>query len=151
MSKPHYRRCWECGAINLHSDNVTPEVCCKRCGSRDTRLMKNEPPLWTGTIGEKRGLYVPDEVAKCPECKSSLIAECIEHEAETGRPVATGIELDCIQFLSDSMYGSAHSYRQSDWQPVRDAVVKWCDARQDYPPRRITKSTLRDVLRDEQK
>jgi rRNA maturation endonuclease Nob1 len=41
----HYRRCWECGAINLHSDNVAPEVCCKECGSQDTRRMKNESLL----------------------------------------------------------------------------------------------------------
>lgn len=137
MAKEHYRRCWDCGAINLHSDNIAPEVCCKRCRSQDTRLMKNEPPLWIGlgSIREGRGLYVPESVARCPECASGLIAECCEHEIATGRPVATGIELTCQVFLGDRDNDTGHSFSQDKWQPVRDAVVKWCDARVDFQGR----------------
>lgn len=137
MSNPHYRRCWSCGAINLHSDNIAPEVCCKRCRSQDTRLMKNEPPLWAGTKGGQKGLYVPDNIGKCPECSMSLIATCYEWQADNGRPVATGIELTCISHISEEGRDKRECHRneQSMWQPVRDAVVKWCDARVDFPGR----------------
>lgn len=137
MTKPHYRRCWDCSAISLHGDNVTPEVCCKRCGSQDTRLMKNEPPLWTGlgSIREGRGLYVPESIAKCPECGDSLIAECTAWETDTGRPLATSIELSCMCDMRAGTFEVNHRWSQSKWQPVRDAVVKWCDARVDFPGR----------------
>lgn len=93
--------------------------------------MKNEPPLWVGigSIRENRGIYISDKVAVCPECGASLIAECHEHESESGRPVATGIELFCIK----EMEGKFHGFQQNLWQPVRDVVVKLCDARVDYP------------------
>lgn len=131
-NEPHFRRCFDCGAINEHEDNVVPHVNCKRCGSQDTRQMKNEPPLWIGfgSIREGRGLYVADKVAVCPECGSGLIAECREHEKATGRPVATGIELSCLKEMEGKVI---HGFSQSLWQPVRDAVVRWCDARVDYP------------------
>jgi len=139
MSDPNYRRCWECGAINLHADSITPEVCCKRCGSQDTRRMKSEPPLWNITPSSRngRGVYVSDKIGKCPECGDGLIATCYEHEADSGRPVATGIELTCLCFLRDDadQKRDSHQYTQSKWQPVRDAVAKWCDARVDYPGR----------------
>jgi len=138
-SRKHFRRCHDCGAINRHLDSVAPEVCCKKCGSQDTRKMKNEPPLWIGigSIREHRGLYVPDAIGKCPECGESLIADCMEHELESGRPVATGIELHCKTFLGDDIEDvrTLHKFRQSDWQDVRDRVVKWCDARVDYASR----------------
>lgn len=35
--KAHERKCWDCGNIAVHEDNVTPWVCCSMCGSRDTR------------------------------------------------------------------------------------------------------------------
>jgi len=137
MSEPHFRRCWDCGAINRHIDNVAPEVCCKRCGSQDTRKMKNEPPLWIGFPSNRRGrgLYVPDQVAKCPECGDGLIAECNEHETQTGRPVAAGIELTCLCHMRAWSCEVNHKWSQDKWQPVRDAVSKWCDARCDYPER----------------
>lgn len=37
----HQRRCWDCGNVATHSDNVVPEVLCKKCGSQDTRLLKS--------------------------------------------------------------------------------------------------------------
>jgi hypothetical protein len=126
---PHYRRCWDCGSISLHSDSITPEVCCKRCGSQDTRAFSNLPPLW----GVGPGIYLPKGIAKCPECGHELIAQCIEHEAGTGRPVATGIELDCVASMHEAKL--SHSFAQDKWQPVRDTVVKWCDARVDFPGR----------------
>jgi hypothetical protein len=129
VSKPHYRRCHECRAISLHSDNVTPEVCCKKCGSQDTRAFSKLPPLW----GTGPGIYVPTGIAKCPECGSELIAQCIEYEAGTGRPVATGIELDCVASMHEARL--SHSFAQDKWQPVRDVVVRWCGARVDFPGR----------------
>ncbi len=34
---PHERRCHDCGNVAIHADNIAPEVCCKKCGSQDTR------------------------------------------------------------------------------------------------------------------
>lgn len=88
-------------------------------------------PLWRW--GEDtRAIYVPKFVAICPECQGELQARSMEWEQATGRPVATGIELDCIDYLS---HESGHSFTQDKWQPVLDAVYKWCDARVDYPNR----------------
>lgn len=139
MSNAHYRRCWDCGAINLHETDYVPGVLCKRCGSQDTRKTKNEPPLWDIAPSSRngRGVYVPDNIGKCPECGDGLIATCYEHEVDSGRPVATGIDLECLCFLRDDAEGKRdrHKYQQSNWQPVRDAVAKWCDARVDFPGR----------------
>lgn len=126
----HYRRCWDCGAINLHTDNVAPEVCCKRCRSQDTRAMNNQPPLW----GLASGAYVPMAVAKCPECGSELVAQCLQTDG-AGRPVATGIEIDCLSAVREGAFEVNHTWTQDKWQPVRDSVAKWCDARVDYPGR----------------
>lgn len=128
MTHPHYRRCWECGAINLHADNYGPEVACKKCRSMDTRLLRNGPPLW----GIGPGIYVPRGIAKCPECQSELVAQCIQCDEE-GRPIATGIELDCVKGLHEACV--SHTFSQDKWQPIRDAVSRWCDARVDYPGR----------------
>jgi len=46
VSKIHRRKCWDCGNIAEHTDNVVPEVLCKKCGSQDTRVVKDQavPP-----------------------------------------------------------------------------------------------------------
>lgn len=75
-------------------------------------------------------VYVPKEVAVCPECGGELAAQAMEHEVATGRPTATGIEIDCMNNLRDG--GPCHTWYQSAWQPIRDAIAKWCDARVDY-------------------
>lgn len=31
------RKCWDCGNIAEHADNVIPYVLCTKCGSQDTR------------------------------------------------------------------------------------------------------------------
>ena len=37
---PCRRRCWACGNVADHEDNITPHVNCKQCGSQDTRLVR---------------------------------------------------------------------------------------------------------------
>ena len=34
------RRCYDCGRVAYHADNRTPHVCCAKCGSQDTRLIR---------------------------------------------------------------------------------------------------------------
>jgi hypothetical protein len=34
----HQRKCFDCGNIAEHTDNIVPAVLCKVCGSQDTRL-----------------------------------------------------------------------------------------------------------------
>lgn len=49
----HIRRCWGCGNIAEHADNVVPEVLCKKCGSRDTRFQRPVTPAEDApTIGD---------------------------------------------------------------------------------------------------
>lgn len=36
----HKRRCHDCGRVAYHADNKTPHVCCLKCGSQDTRLVR---------------------------------------------------------------------------------------------------------------
>lgn len=133
MTEPHFRRCWDCGHIDRYADGTIPECLCRKCKSADTRRMKNEPPLWK-LKDDQRGLYVPQNVALCPECGDDLIARSMEWEQESGRPVATGIEIECVSFLRESLDQSAnaHEFRQCDWQGVRDKIAKWCSARVDY-------------------
>lgn len=40
LSVSHVRKCWNCGNVGLHRDNITPYVLCAKCGSQDTRLSK---------------------------------------------------------------------------------------------------------------
>jgi predicted RNA-binding Zn-ribbon protein involved in translation (DUF1610 family) len=127
----HHRRCWACKSINLHLSDVTPGVCCPECGSQDTRKLKSEPPLWDvpESIRNKRGLYVPTQTAVCPECGDGLIATCTVHHLADGRPAVEGIEVECVSEMREDANPKPHGYAQSTWQPVREAVVKWCDAR----------------------
>jgi hypothetical protein len=76
-----------------------------------------------------QGVYVPKEVAVCPECRGELAARSMEWEAETNRPTEVGIELDCMNDLRDGK--RLHRWWQSDWQCVRDRIAKWCGARKE--------------------
>lgn len=86
-------------------------------------------PLWNGS-----GCYIPREVATCPECDSELTARSMEWEADTGRPVATAIEIQCLDVML-AHEDRLHHWWQSHWQPVRDKIAAWCGARVDYPNR----------------
>ena len=39
----HWRKCHDCGTIQLHADNRTSYVLCRKCGSQDTRKVSNGP------------------------------------------------------------------------------------------------------------
>jgi hypothetical protein len=48
----HERKCWSCGNVAEHEDNVVPHVLCKQCGSQDTRLTKKpEGPPTIADLG----------------------------------------------------------------------------------------------------
>jgi hypothetical protein len=40
MSEAHERRCFDCGNVTQHSSSIVPGVLCKKCGSQDTRRVK---------------------------------------------------------------------------------------------------------------
>jgi hypothetical protein len=40
----HERKCWSCGNVANHTDNIVPAVLCKKCGSQDTRPLKASKP-----------------------------------------------------------------------------------------------------------
>lgn len=84
-------------------------------------MNKPERPLWHGI-----GCYVPKVVAVCPECGGELTARSMQWDTETGQPDAEAIDIECLDYLS---HLSGHRWFQSDWQPIRDAIVKWCEAR----------------------
>lgn len=72
-----------------------------------------------------RGAYVPKEVAVCPECDGELMARAHAWDTATGVALAADLQIDCVRDAARMQ----HRYWQSDWQPVRDAVRKWCGAR----------------------
>jgi hypothetical protein len=37
-----WRKCFRCGDVDLHSDNMGPACKCRKCGSYDTRHMLDE-------------------------------------------------------------------------------------------------------------
>lgn len=86
---------------------------------------RRKPPraLWFG-----RKCCVPAVVAVCPECRGELAAEALQWDSKTGQPSASSIEIDCLKDLRNVQRETTHYGRQSDWQPVRDAVAKWCGA-----------------------
>lgn len=38
----HLRRCHDCGNVAEHTDSVVPAVLCPKCGSRDTRRLRQQ-------------------------------------------------------------------------------------------------------------
>ncbi len=84
-------------------------------------------PLYHGS-----GCYVPLEVAKCPECGAELTARSMQWNAATGEPHGEYIDICCT---ADPDLN--HHYHQDRWQPVRDAIVRWCRAYTE-PPRQVS-------------
>jgi hypothetical protein len=76
------------------------------------------------------GIFVPQAIAKCPECGGELAARAMAFTA-SDTPIASSIELDCMNDLRDGK--PCHKWYQSTWQPIRDAVVKWCGAKVERP------------------
>lgn len=71
------------------------------------------------------GIFVPQAIAKCPECGGELAARAMAFTA-SDTPIASSIELDCMNDLRDGK--PCHKWYQSTWQPIRDAITKWCGA-----------------------
>ena len=85
----------------------------------------NDPRAELLLHGGHTGL--PPEIAICPECGANLYVYSHEWVDETGQPIATGLQVDCmLEYDTDNEY--MHRFHQSDWQPVIDAIRKWCGA-----------------------
>lgn len=67
---------------------------------------------------------VPRTVAECPECGAKLRARSHAWDEESGRPLASELQIDCVKESGRR----PHRWWQSDWQPVIDAVRKHCNA-----------------------
>ena len=67
--------------------------------------------------------YVPTDVAVCPECGAQLHAESTAWGTEHGEPDIGSLLVDCVDDPE-----CEHRHWQSDWQPVIDAIEKWCGA-----------------------
>lgn len=62
---PCKRKCHDCGNVAMHEDRITPWVLCKKCGSQDTRLVKEptcKPDLPVATTASEK---------TCPACESA--------------------------------------------------------------------------------
>jgi len=68
-------------------------------------------------------LLVPPEVAVCPECGAQLFAESTAWGTEHGEPDQGAVMVDCVEDPN-----CEHRHWQCDWQPVVDAIEKWCGA-----------------------
>lgn len=82
--------------------------------------------LWGG-----KSCDVPEHVAKCPECGHTLHVYCHSWDAATGKPWADELQIDCQneRFYDGETDTYEHRWHQSDWQSVRDEIVKWAGAR----------------------
>lgn len=80
--------------------------------------------LWHGKSCE-----VPKDVAVCPECGGELYVYCHGWHTDTGQPIAADLQINCEVeewiLEDDEDAETGHKWWQSDWQPVRDAIVKW--------------------------
>jgi len=45
MQGPHQRKCWDCGNTATHQSSITPGVLCGKCGSQDTRRIRERDPI----------------------------------------------------------------------------------------------------------
>lgn len=90
----------------------------------------NRRPLWRYSQNDTGGAHVPRDIAVCPECGGELIAQAMVWEVSTGRPIAESIHIDCLKELDKPLKQWSHRYEQNRWQPVRDAVTRWCEAKE---------------------
>lgn len=67
---------------------------------------------------------VPTSIAECPECSKTIVVMSHAFYEETDQPIGSALQIECID-------ERCHRYWQSDWQPVVDAVRKWCGATND--------------------
>ena len=67
--------------------------------------------------------YVPIDIAVCPECGAQLHAESTGWGAVNGEPNIGALMIDCVDDPE-----CEHRHWQCDWQPVINAVEKWCGA-----------------------
>lgn len=66
----HERKCWDCGNVADHEDNVTPAVLCNKCGSQDTRATKvKESRCRSEVIADYIGTTIDDILDECPYWK----------------------------------------------------------------------------------
>lgn len=85
---PHLRKCWPCGNVAEHADNITPHVLCKKCGSQDTRLIREKVkntlkvdclrvlPMSEAEVSE---LYSTDSMDRC-DLRDMMKRVCLSHE-----------------------------------------------------------------------
>lgn len=52
MKTPCKRKCWNCGKVAMHTDDITPDVCCQLCGSQDTRLVRDRDKPRTVSLAD---------------------------------------------------------------------------------------------------
>ncbi len=71
---PCKRKCWQCGNIAMHEDNIVPHVNCKKCGSQDTRLIREKPGkpshaghYWALWLTASPGTHEGDQLTPAPE------------------------------------------------------------------------------------
>lgn len=75
---------------------------------------------------------VPRTIAECPECGGGLCVVANAWDEETGQPTGSALQIECEHDDPESDDESLeHRWWQSDWQPVVDAVRKWCGASED--------------------
>jgi hypothetical protein len=77
------------------------------------------------------GVFVPDLIARCPECGGTLVVQAHGWDEATGLPLADALDIDCIDDplnCDDTEPYLWHKHRQSDWQPIVDDIRKWTEA-----------------------
>ena len=76
-------------------------------------------------------VWIPRKESTCPECNAQLYAEIFEWESDSGKPTWAGVAVSCckeeewVETGNDDLRQRGY---QSDWQPVLELVIPWCQA-----------------------
>lgn len=97
------RKCWDCGNVAIHEDDITPYVLCKKCGSQDTRLVREKP---ANNLGPGTSVKQCGPVAIC--CIKPEYSECIDNVMAAYRVHWEGLPINHRPKDPDDVYGFAY-------------------------------------------
>lgn len=115
----HQRKCFDCGNVATHSDNIVPEVLCKVCRSQDTRAMPPSKSEINDAIkaiyrkameadvltAEEVSLMLSNQYASVSQKRLCLSHERLRAECEASAILIAGLEgrLEASRMMVDSL------------------------------------------------
>lgn len=91
------RRCWECGNIAEHASDIASGVCCGKCGSQDTRLIRRQETLHLGSITVGEFLNPTSADLECDSIPEAMIEAQARARREPGTAIAVWEEDELVR------------------------------------------------------